>query len=159
MQVHNVLSENLLIVRVLLHLLGLGGIVRLLLEHLHHLGGLLKVGNLLLDLGLHLSGQLLEGHLLLLSICGIRSSLLLVQVLVEVHHVLHLRTTWLNRGLSNLTFLGYHLLLKHLAEEILDLWVLNKVLQELNLGIAQCLDIKLDGVVLLPSVLLLLFLH
>ena len=66
LEIHDVLPENLLIVRVLLHLLRLGRIFRLTLEHLHHLSSLLEVSNLLLNLGLNLSGQLLECLLLLL---------------------------------------------------------------------------------------------
>jgi hypothetical protein len=60
LKVHDILSEDLLIVRVLLHLLCLIGILWLTLKVLHHLGGLLEVRKLLFYLGLDLMLELLE---------------------------------------------------------------------------------------------------
>ena len=147
LKIHDILPENLLVVRVLLHLLGLSRIIWLTLEYLHHLSSLLEVGDLFLNLRLNLSGQLLECLLLLLRSLGISSSLLLVYLLIKINDPLTLGSIKLllwNLGSLFIDLSSHHLLLKHLIEQILDLGIFNKALQELDFSVAECLNIQFN---------------
>lgn len=130
LKVHDILSEHLLIVRVLLQLLSLRWILCLALEQLDHLGCFLEVGDLFLDLSLNLGGQLLEGLLLLHCGCRVSSRFFLVSLLVKVQDILSLHLVNLLLLLSSLSLelCSNRLLLEHLVENLLDLCIFNEAL-------------------------------